>query len=85
MEVDYYTAALAAALEEAACLRLADAHPGQQAYDRVAARQNADGGFIYSAGDYGFLRDSRSYPRPMAMTLFHLLYGAEAGDGFTQP
>ena len=43
-----------------------------------------DGGFVYSKGDYGFLRDSRSYPRPMAMTLFHLLYGAGAGDGFTQ-
>jgi hypothetical protein len=84
VEVDYYTAALAAALDEAERLRLADAHPSQQAYGRVVARQKSDGGFIYSAGDYGFLRDSRSYPRPMAMTLFHLLYGAGAGDGFTQ-
>ena len=27
-------------------------------------------------GDYGFLRDGRSYPRPQVMTLFHLLYPA---------
>ena len=82
-EVDYYTAALAAALDEAARLGLAEAaHLSERCYGRVAARQKADGSFIYSAGDYGFLRDGRSYPRPMAMTLFHLLYGAGAGDGF---
>jgi hypothetical protein len=50
----------------------------------VIARQKHDGSFVYSKGDYGFLHDSRSYPRPMAMTLFHLLYGARAGDGFAQ-
>jgi len=82
VEVDYYTAALAAALDEAARLGLADGSLSGRCYDRVAARQKPDGGFIYSAGDYGFLRDSRSYPRPMAMTLFHLLMGAGAGDGF---
>lgn len=82
VEVDYYTAALAAALDEAARLSLAEGDCSRKAFERVAARQKNDGGFIYSAGDYGFLRDSRSYPRPMAMTLFHLLYGAGAGDGF---
>lgn len=84
VEVDYYTAALAAALDEAGRLKLADGSLSERAYDRVTARQKLDGSFIYSKGDYGFLRDSRSYPRPMAMTLFHLLYGAGAGDGFTQ-
>jgi hypothetical protein len=84
VEVDYYTAALAAALDEAAALRLANGHLSENAYGRVLARQKRDGRFIYSAGDYGFLRDSRSYPRPMAMTLFHLLYGAGAGDGFAR-
>ena len=84
VEVDYYTAALAAALEEAARLKLLDASHASHAYERVAARQNGDGGFVYSKGDYGFLRDSRSYPRPLAMTLFHLLYGAGAGDGFAK-
>src|SRR5579875_2616991 len=82
-EVDYYTAALAAALDEASRLGLiADRSPAERAYARVMARQKADGSFIYSEGDYGILRDGRSYPRPMAMTLFHLLYGAGAGDGF---
>ena len=82
VEVDYYTAALAAALDEAARLGLAEGDLSRQAYQRVAVRQKGDGGFIYSAGDYGLLHDGRSYPRPMAMTLFHLLYGAGAGDGF---
>jgi hypothetical protein len=84
VEVDYYTAALAAALDEAARLALVDAALSERCYERVAARQKDDGSFVYSAGDYGFLRDARSYPRPMAMTLFHLLYGAGAGDGFPQ-
>ena len=82
VEVDYYTAALAAALEAAARMGLADRSLSGRAYDRVTAQQKRDGSFIYSKGDYGFLRDSRSYPRPMAMSLFHLLYGAGAGDGF---
>ena len=85
VEVDYYTAALAAALEEAARLNLVDSDLSRRAYDRVAARQKGDGSFNYSEGDYGFLRDTRSYPRPMAMTLFHMLYGAGAGDGFPRP
>ena len=84
-EVDYYTAALAAALDEAARLGLvADRNLSERPYARVVARQKTDGSFIYSAGDYGILHDHRSYPRPMSMTLFHLLYGAGAGDGFPQ-
>jgi hypothetical protein len=84
VEVDYYTAALAAALDEASRLGLADGNLSEPCYARVADRQKNDGSFVYSAGDYGFLRDSRSYPRPLAMTLFHLLYGAGVGDGFPQ-
>ena len=84
VEVDYYTAALAAALDEAARRGLVDRHLSENAYGRVIARQKRDGGFIFSAGDYGFLRDVRSYPRSMSMTLFHLLYGAGAGDGFVK-
>jgi hypothetical protein len=34
-------------------------------------------------GDYGLLRDSRSYPRAQAMTLFHLLY-PYCGNGFSR-
>lgn len=82
-EVDYYTAALGTALDEAAGRGLADSQgAADRCYARVLARQKADGGFGYSTGDYGFLHDERSYPRPLAMTLFHLLYGAGHGDGF---
>ena len=57
---------------------------GDRCYARVLERQKADGSFSYSTGDYGFLCDRRSYPRPMAMTLFHLLYPM-CGDGFEKP
>jgi len=81
-EVPYYSAALGAALFEAARLGLvASGEPSERCFARVLARQRPDGGFDYSYGDYGFLRDRRSYPRPMAMTLFHLLYPV-CGDGF---
>jgi hypothetical protein len=83
-ELDYYTAALAAALDEAARMNLvAGLEPSQRAYARLLARQSSGGGFGYSAGDYGFMLDRRSYPRPMAMTLFHLLYPV-SGDGFSK-
>ncbi|HLW78830.1 MAG TPA: hypothetical protein VKU44_04440 [Terriglobia bacterium] len=81
-ELDYHTAVLGAALGEAARLNLvASAGAGGRCYDRLLDRQSAAGEFGHSSGDYGFLRDSRSYPRPLAMTLFHLLYPI-AGDGF---
>ncbi|MBZ5566028.1 MAG: hypothetical protein LAP13_26870 [Acidobacteriia bacterium] len=81
-EVDYYTAVLAAALYEAEQLGLIGT-PGlsEKCFGRVLERQRPDGSFGYSTGDYGFLRDGRSYPRPQAMTLFHLLYPM-CGDGF---
>jgi hypothetical protein len=50
-------------------------------YARTLLRQRSDGSFAYSEGDYGALRDGRSYPRPLVMTLFHLLYPA-CGNGF---
>ena len=88
-EVDYYTAALAAALHEAAKRSReepgAGTEPSQRSerlYARVLERQRSDGSFAYSTGDYGLLRDGRSYPRPQAMTLFHLLYGCDFGNGF---
>ncbi|HEV2175710.1 MAG TPA: hypothetical protein VGW33_00675 [Terriglobia bacterium] len=84
-EVDYYTAALAAALHEAArTLRAHDTESGGwsgRLYARLLQRQRADGSFGYSTGDYGLLRDSRSYPRPQVMMLFHLLYGCGLGEG----
>jgi len=50
-------------------------------YNRLLERQRPDGSFAYTTGDYGFLRDDRSYPRPQVMTLFHLLYPM-CGNGF---
>jgi hypothetical protein len=40
---------------------------------RVVEDQRSDGGFPFSARDYGFLSDHRSYPRNQAMILLHLL------------
>jgi hypothetical protein len=81
-EMDYHTAVLGAALYEAERLQLVEQR-GRSArcWARLLARQRPDGSFAYSEGDYGFLRDGRSYPRPLAMTLFHLLYPI-CGDGF---
>jgi hypothetical protein len=81
-EVDYWTAAMGAAFHEAMRLGLG-VRPELSAacYDRVLSHQRPDGGFNYSYRDYGFLSDHRSYPRYMAMTLFHLLYPA-GGNGF---
>ena len=50
-------------------------------YRRLLQRQRPDGSFAYTTGDYGILRDGRSYPRPQVMTLYHLLYPA-CGNGF---
>lgn len=81
-EVDYYTAALGAALYEGERLGIGKADLGERCFTRVLSRQKPDGAFAFSRGDYGFLRDGRSYPRYLAMTLFHLLYGCGLGDGF---
>jgi hypothetical protein len=81
-EVDYYSAALGAALREGHHLGLGDGHLGERCFARVLARQRPDGGFGFSTGDYGLLKDGRSYPRYEAMTLFHLLYACDLGDGF---
>jgi len=81
-EFDYWTAALGAALYEAMQLGLpVRAELPAACYERVLAHQKADGSFAYSYRDYGFLADHRSYPRYLAMTLFHLLYPV-CGNGF---
>jgi hypothetical protein len=74
-ETDYFTAVLAAALHQAAKLKLIEnTGLSDRCYARVLARQRPDGSFAYTTGDYAFLRDGRSYPRQQVMTLFHLLY-----------
>jgi hypothetical protein len=84
-ETDYFTAVLAAALDEAAKQKLIETTDlSERCYARTLARQRPDGSFAYTTRDYGFLRDGRSYPRPQAMTLFHLLYPF-CGNGFETP
>ena len=74
-ETDYFTAVLAAALNEAAKQKVIEnTDLSDRCYARVLARQRPDGSFAYSTGDYALLRDGRSYPRQQVMTLFHLLY-----------
>jgi len=81
-ETDYFTAVLAAALREAKGLGASEAGElSERCYARILRRQRPDGSFAYTTGDYGILRDGRSYPRPQVMTLFHLLYPA-CGNGF---
>jgi hypothetical protein len=53
----------------------------ERCYARMLERQRDDGSFAYTTGDYGLLQDGRSYPRPLVMTLFHLLYPA-CGNGY---
>jgi hypothetical protein len=80
-ETDYFTAVLAAALHEASRIGISQAAElSERCYDRLLQRQRGDGGFAYTEGDHGFLRDGRSYPRPQAMTLFHLLYPARGAQ-----
>lgn len=73
-EVNYWTAALAAALRKAHELDLGNylAH-SERVYNYLINQQRPDGGFDFSTRNYGLLRDARSYPRPLAMILFHLL------------
>jgi hypothetical protein len=76
-EVNYWTAALAAALYKAHQLGLGHFEAaGERAYGRLLSRQNPDGSFGFSERTYGFLTDQRSYPRQLAMILNHLLLRA---------
>ncbi len=83
-EVNYYTAALGAALHEGFRLGLSpnDDLAGR-CLARLLARQRPDGSFGFSSREYGLLKDERSYPRQQAAILFHLLTICDLGDGFT--
>jgi hypothetical protein len=82
-EILYYTAAVAAALSQVTALGLGDYRPlADAAYSRVLAVQRDDGGMsYYSRGDYHILSDRRSYPRNLAMILYHLLLEQAREDG----
>jgi hypothetical protein len=72
--VTYHTAALAAAFTRAGQLGISGYEAqAARAYAALLAAQRPDGGFPHSRGDYGVFSDRRSYPRYLAMILFHLL------------
>ena len=73
-EVNYWTLALAVALDRALSLGFDGMERSAlSALRRVLDRQREDGGFDFSSGEYGFLSDRRSYPRYLAMMTKHLL------------
>jgi hypothetical protein len=73
-EVPYYTAALGAALSQAAAAGLGNYRPlADKAFRRVLSQQSPNGSFFYSRGNYRYLTDRRRYPRYLAMILCHLL------------
>ena len=85
-EVNYWTAALAAALREAHELGLGDYLPqSERAFCYLLTQQRPDGAFDFSARNYGLLRDRRSYPRYLAMILHGLLCRARADTPRTSP
>ena len=71
----YYTPALARALSEATRLELGDYRPEvERLYGWLLEQQVSDGRFVfYSTKNYGWLSDTRSYPRYLAMVLHHLV------------
>jgi hypothetical protein len=72
--VPYYAAATAAALSQTSRLGLGKHDAlAERVYQWVREQQAPDGGMkFFSRRNYGFLRDSRSYPRNLAMILYHL-------------
>lgn len=78
--VTYHAAALGAALAQAGELGIHGyADLSDRAFSHVLRMQRPDGGCIYSRGDYHLLSDRRSYPRHLAMILYHLLLRLSAG------
>lgn len=73
-EVTYHTAVLAQAFACARQFGIDGYEPlASRAYTYLLGLQLPDGGFGFSRGDYFVLSDRRSYPRNLAMILFHLL------------
>ncbi len=72
--VTYHAAVLGAAFAGAEQLGIAGYEElSNRAFRYVLDRQRTDGGFPYSRQDYFVLCDRRSYPRYLAMILYHLL------------
>ena len=78
-EVTYHGAALGAAFARAGELGIGGyEEAASRAFRYVLGQQRADGGFEYSRRDYRLLSDRRSYPRYLAMILYHMLVRDQA-------
>lgn len=76
-QVSYHTAVLGAAFSKARELGLNGYDElSDRAYSYLLGLQKKDGSFPYSRGDYYFFSDRRSYPRHLAMILYHLSHSA---------
>jgi hypothetical protein len=72
-EVVYYSDAVGLALETVTRLGWADHRTlADRAFGFVMSRQQPNGGFPFSRGDYYLLSDRTAYPRYLAITLYHL-------------
>jgi hypothetical protein len=73
--VTYHAGVVAAAFAHAEHLGFSgyDQH-ANRVFEYVLGRQRPDGSFLYSTGDYRILSDRRSYPRYLAMIMYHLLH-----------
>ena len=73
--VTYHAAAVATALKEGSLFGEEDgcADTAERIIRALLPLQGYDGAFPVSLRDYGFLSDRRTYPRPLAMILQHLL------------
>ena len=71
----YHSAVSAAALDQAASQGIGEFRAtANRTYDYVLGQIESPRGAPYSTGDYKILSDRRSYPRYLAMILFHLLH-----------
>jgi hypothetical protein len=72
--VTYHTAVLGAVFSTAARIGLAGyADAAERAFRYVLSLQEPNGRLLHSQRDYRVLSDRRSYPRYLAMILYHLL------------
>jgi prenyltransferase beta subunit len=72
--VTYHAGVAAAAFRYSSTLGIGDYQAlAKRAYRYVMSQQRGNGSFPHSHGDYRVLSDRRSYPRYLAMILYHLL------------
>lgn len=73
--VTYHAAVVAAAFVRGGVLGFTNNDDvAYRAFQYVMQKQRSDGSVIYSRGDYRVLSDQRSYPRYLAMIMYHLLH-----------